>query len=75
MANVSSTALVPHAGGYRLGMATTLKDALTMEPTKAELYAEARRLGIRGRSRMNKGAPKSAVERRRDKLPVMEPRI
>jgi len=56
-------------------MGTALKDALASEPTKADLYAQARRLGIRGRSRMNKGALKSAVEPRRDKLPVMEPRI
>jgi hypothetical protein len=42
------------------------KDAVTPdEPTKTELYAEARRLGIKGRSKMNKGALKSAVNRRR----------
>lgn len=42
-----------------------LKDALTPdEPTKAELYEEARRLNIKGRSKMNKGALKSAINRR-----------
>ncbi|HEY6835520.1 MAG TPA: hypothetical protein VI142_03535 [Gaiellaceae bacterium] len=45
------------------------------EPTKQELYAEAARLGIKGRSKMNKGALKAAVERKQDKLPVMEPRV
>ena len=43
-----------------------VKDVLTPdEPTKAELYAEARRLGIKGRSKMNKGALKSAINRRK----------
>ena len=58
--------------GKRLGMATTpsriaakIKEAVTPdEPTKPELYAEARRLGIKGRSKMNKGALKAAVNRR-----------
>ena len=45
------------------------------EPTKAELYAEAARLRIKGRSKMNKGALKAAVRRKQDKLPVMEPRL
>ena len=35
------------------------------ERTKEELYKEAKRLNIRGRSKMNKGALKAAVERRR----------
>jgi hypothetical protein len=35
------------------------------ERTKEELYKEAKRLDIRGRSKMNKGALKAAVERRR----------
>ena len=59
-------------------MSTNLTDVLTpdkKEPTKAELYAEAARLGIKGRSRMNKGALKAAVRRRQKKLPVMQPRI
>ena len=44
----------------------TLKEILTPdEPTKTELYAEARRLGIKGRSKMNKGALKAAVNRRK----------
>jgi hypothetical protein len=43
------------------------------EPTKAELYADAQRLGIRGRSRMNKRALKTAVGRHNDKL--MAPHI
>jgi hypothetical protein len=48
----------------RLG--AKLKDVLTPdEPTRADLYEEARRLGIKGRSKMNKGALKSAVNRRR----------
>jgi hypothetical protein len=41
-----------------------LKDVLaTDEPTKTELYAKARSLGVKGRSKMNKGALKSAVNR------------
>jgi hypothetical protein len=59
-------------------MSTKLKDVLTpdtKEPTKAELYAEAARLGIKGRSKMNKGALKAAVRRRHEKLPVMQSRI
>ena len=52
-------------------MATTLKKVLKPhEPTKAELYAEAQRLGINGRSKMNKGALRAAVNRHRDKLLV-----
>ncbi|MET0564133.1 MAG: hypothetical protein ABW114_11905 [Gaiellaceae bacterium] len=35
------------------------------ERTKDELLREAKRLGIKGRSKMNKGALKAAVERRR----------
>ena len=35
------------------------------ERTKEQLYREAKRLGIRGRSKMNKGQLKAAVERRR----------
>lgn len=47
-------------------VAATLKNVLRPdEPTKTELYAEARRLGIKGRSKMNKGALKSAVNRRK----------
>lgn len=41
-----------------------LKDVLAPdEPTKTELYAKARSLGVKGRSKMNKGALKSAVNR------------
>jgi hypothetical protein len=55
-------------------MATALREALKpKEPTKVELYAEAQRLGIKGRSKMNKGALRAAVNRHRDKLLV--PRI
>jgi hypothetical protein len=46
---------------------------LTQE-TKAELYARAARLGIKGRSKMNKGQLKAAVERREANLDVMQPR-
>jgi hypothetical protein len=35
------------------------------ERTKEQLYKEAKRLGIPGRSKMNKGALKAAVDRRR----------
>jgi hypothetical protein len=35
------------------------------ERTKEQLYREAKRLGINGRSKMNKGQLKAAVERRR----------
>lgn len=34
------------------------------EPTKEELYHQAKRLGINGRSKMNKGQLKAAVARR-----------
>jgi hypothetical protein len=34
------------------------------ERTKEQLLKEARRLGIKGRSKMNKGALKAAVDRR-----------
>jgi len=34
------------------------------ERTKEQLLKEAKRLGIKGRSRMNKGALKAAVDRR-----------
>ena len=34
------------------------------ERTKDELLREAKRLGIKGRSKMNKGALKAAVDRR-----------
>ena len=43
------------------------------EPTKLQLYEEARFLDIRGRSKMNKGALKAAVERRR--RTIVAPRI
>ena len=36
------------------------------EPTKQELYEEARLLGVRGRSKMNKGALKAAIRRQRN---------
>ncbi len=35
------------------------------EPTKEQLLKEARRLNIKGRSKMNKGALKAAVNRRK----------
>jgi hypothetical protein len=35
------------------------------ERTKEQLYREAKRLGVKGRSKMNKGQLKAAVERRR----------
>ena len=34
------------------------------ERTKGQLLREAKRLGIKGRSKMNKGALKAAVDRR-----------
>ena len=34
------------------------------ERTKEQLYREAKRLNIKGRSKMNKGQLKSAVDRR-----------
>lgn len=52
-------------------MATKLTKALAAlqprEPTKRELYEEAQLLGVEGRSKMNKGALKAAVARRRSK--------
>jgi hypothetical protein len=35
------------------------------ERTKEELYRQAKRLGVKGRSKMSKGQLKAAVERRR----------
>jgi hypothetical protein len=37
----------------------------TRDMTKDQLYREAKRLGIKGRSKMTKGLLKAAVERRR----------
>jgi hypothetical protein len=37
---------------------------VTREKTKDELYREAKRLGIKGRSRMTKGLLKAAINRR-----------
>ncbi len=37
---------------------------VTREKTRDELYQEAKRLGIKGRSRMTKGLLKAAVNRR-----------
>lgn len=57
-------------------MATKLRKALEAleprEPTKRELYQEAQFLGVKGRSKMNKGALKAALKRRRSNL--MSPR-
>jgi hypothetical protein len=42
--------------------------SLTMqgrERTKEQLYREAKRLGVKGRSKMNKGQLKAAVDRHR----------
>jgi hypothetical protein len=36
----------------------------TRERTKEQLYREAKRLGIKGRSKMNKGQLKAAISRR-----------
>ena len=36
---------------------------VTREMTKDELYREAKRLGIKGRSRMTKGLLKAAINR------------
>jgi hypothetical protein len=41
-------------------MATSTRDM-----TREQLYREAKRLGIKGRSKMNKGSLKAAIERRR----------
>ena len=38
--------------------------AMTREKTKEQWYREAKRLGIKGRSKMSKGQLKSAVNRR-----------
>jgi hypothetical protein len=35
------------------------------ERTKEQLYRDAKRLGVKGRSKMNKGQLKAAVDRRR----------
>lgn len=56
-------------------MANKLKEILApKEPTKQELYEEARVLDIKGRSKMNKGALKAAVSREEKKLMIL-PRI
>jgi hypothetical protein len=34
------------------------------ERTKEQLYREAKRLGVKGRSKMNKGQLKAAIDRR-----------
>ena len=34
------------------------------ERTKEQLYTEAKRLGVKGRSKMNKGQLKAALQRR-----------
>jgi hypothetical protein len=34
------------------------------ERTKEQLYADAKRLGVKGRSKMNKGQLKAALQRR-----------
>jgi hypothetical protein len=36
----------------------------TTERTKEQLYREAKRLGVKGRSKMNKGQLKAAINRR-----------
>ena len=47
-----------------MSMATKLRELRKpKEPTKAELYRKARRLGVEGRSKMNKRALKAAVGR------------
>ncbi len=38
----------------------------TRDMTRDELYREAKRLGIKGRSKMTKGLLKAAIERRRN---------
>ena len=37
----------------------------TRDMTRDELYREAKRLGIKGRSKMTKGLLKAAIDRRR----------
>jgi hypothetical protein len=54
--------------GRRLETRLGERGALTMqgrERTKEQLYREAKRLGVKGRSKMNKGQLKAAVDRRR----------
>src|SRR4029453_2004451 len=55
--------------GYGVGVIDRRRKGWRMaqgkERTKDELLKEAKRLGIKGRSKMNKGALKAAVERRR----------
>ena len=53
--------------GRRLETRLGERGALTMqgrERTKEQLYREAKRLGVKGRSKMNKGQLKAAVNRR-----------
>ena len=61
-ANVlQATSLRPASSGF--GQLINLM-AQGRERTKEQLYREAKRLGVKGRSKMNKGQLKAAVDRR-----------
>jgi hypothetical protein len=53
---------VPSAAGTSNGASGTGRSSAGGEPTRDELYREARRLEIEGRSKMNKQELKQAVE-------------
>jgi hypothetical protein len=53
---------VPSSAGSSNGASGTARPSAGGEPTREELYREARRLEIEGRSKMNKQELKQAVE-------------
>ena len=46
---------------------TTRTRSTTSGPTKEQLYNQAKRLGIKGRSKMNKGQLQAAVNRKKSR--------
>lgn len=59
---------------HMVKLSSALEALKPREPTKRELYEEAQFFGIKSRSKMNKGALKAAVTRRRNTL-IAPPRI
>ena len=53
------------SGSRRTAASRTAAPRSSDDPTKEQLYEQAKRLGIEGRSKMNKAALKRAVERRK----------
>jgi hypothetical protein len=66
---VPNTGFDPYLAGYHdVNPSNIPKGGLSMptgqERTKEKLYSQAKRLGIKGRSKMNKGQLKAALARR-----------